>query len=183
MKDFFVSMGLIAAVFFLLTIQEFIPPMGFFGGARLNLVPMLFVYGALVVPFPLMLMLAMIVGFLSDLAILQIVGGSAELGLGWSILFFLVVGLICQGLRPLILRGHWEIHPLMSALTAIVYVALQFGMISLRRFEEGGWFYSDAVTWRIVGPGIVTLIIALPFWFAMAFLTGQLGRRYRGLAA
>jgi hypothetical protein len=183
MKDSLLSLGLIVAVFLLLTIQEFIPPMEFFGGARVNLVPMLFVYGALVVPFPLMLLLAVAIGLLSDLAILQVVGGSAEIGLGWSILFFLAVGLICQGLRPLILRGHWEIHPLMSALTAIVYLALQFGMITLRRFEDGGFFYSDAVTWRILGPGIITLIIALPFWFGMAFLTGQMGRRYRGLAA
>lgn len=172
MRDALLVLGLLIGTFFLLIIQEFIPPMGFLSGARVNLVPILFCFGALIVAFPWMLALTVGVGLMVDLATLQVVGESAEIALGWNVIFYLLIGLLCQGLRPLVLRGHWELHTLMSALTAILYPALQFGMITLRRMEEGGWFYSDVVTWRILGPGMLALFIAPILWFAVTLGMG-----------
>ena len=49
---------LVAAIYLALIAQEFIPPLGFLGGAHLLLVPLLFCYGALWLSFPAMLGLA-----------------------------------------------------------------------------------------------------------------------------
>ena len=51
-----------------IVIQEFIPPLRFLHGARVFLVPMLFCYGALSMPFWAMLLMAIYTGFLTDLA-------------------------------------------------------------------------------------------------------------------
>lgn len=183
MRDPLLALGLVVGTFFLFVLQEFFAPMAMFSGARVNLVPVLFCYGALLLPFPYMLALAVIIGLMSDLATLQVLGSSVEMRLGWSILFFLLVGLICQGLRPLVLRGHWELYTLMSALTASLYIAVQFGMITLRRMEEGGFYFSDVVTWRILGPGIILLVVAPMFWFAVGWATGWMraARRSRDI--
>ncbi len=173
MRDALTVLGLVVGAFFLLVMQEFIPPMGFLSDARVNLIPVVFCYGAMIVPFPLMLVLTVAIGLMCDFATVQVVGGSAEIGLGWSVLFYLLVGLICQGLRPLVLRGHWELHTLMSASTAVLLPALQFAMITFRRMEEGGFFYSSAVTWKILGPGIITLFVAPVFWFALTLVLGR----------
>lgn len=164
--------ALIVGVFFALVVQEFIAPLGVFHGARVNLVPVLFCYGAMALPFPLMLVLATITGFLVDLSALQIIDGVPEIAVGWSAVFYLLAGMICQGLRPLVLRGHWELHSLMSAITAILFVAMQFAMVTLNRLESGGFFWNEAVTWRILGPGIVALFAAPVFWFALALTAG-----------
>jgi len=176
MRDGLLVLGLIIGGFFLIILQEFIPPLAFLSGARLNLIPIVFCFGALLVPFPWMLVLTVGLGLMVDLATVQVVGDSAEIALGWSVIFYLLIGLICQGLRPLVLRGHWELYILMSALTSILYPALQFAMITLRRMEEGGLYYSDVVTWRILGPGMVTLFLAPIFWFAVTLSIGPLLR-------
>lgn len=173
MRDALLVLGLIVATFFLLVLQEFISPLTFLSGARVNLVPVLFCYGALIVPFPFMLVLALGVGLMADLATLQVVESMVEVGLGGSVIFFLMVGLICQGLRPLVLRGHWELHTLMSALTAIMYPAMQFLMITFRRMEDGGFFFNETVVWRILGPGIITLFVAPIFWFVVTWVIGR----------
>jgi len=175
MRDAVLVLGLLVGTFFLLVIQEFIPPMEFLSGARVNLVPILFCFGALIVAFPWMLGLTVGIGLMVDLASLQVVGDSAEIALGWGIIFYLLIGLVCQGLRPLVLRGHWELHTLMSALTAILYPTLQFAMITLRRMEDGGLYYSDVVTWRILGPGILALFIAPIFWFGVTLSMSRHG--------
>ena len=79
---------LVAAVYTALIAQEFIPPLSFLGGAHLLLVPVLFCYGALWLSFPTMLAFALFTGLLSDLAFLHVVGDHVEIGLGWSVLFY-----------------------------------------------------------------------------------------------
>ena len=123
-----------------------------------------------------MIVLAFLTGFLSDFTALQIVHhtneltdldtiqtivGSVELSAGWSILLFVASGLICQGFRPLVLRGHWWLPPLMSAVTVIFYLALQFAMLTMRRFETGGLYFSEVVVWRIFAPGLIAAVLTL----------------------
>ncbi len=183
MKDVLLTAALIVAIFAALIVQEFLPPLGFMSGARIYLVPVLFCYGALILPYPLMIVLALVTGFMSDLAFLQVVAGSVEIPVGWSILAYVAVGSICQGLRPLVLQGHWELHILMSVLTTITLLALQFGMISMRRFEQGGWVWNETVAWRIFGPGIVALVLAPAVYFLATLAYGrneEIGRTARG---
>ncbi len=173
MRDALLTAGLAAAIFVALVIQQFLPAVGFMAGARLSLVPIFFCYGALIVPYPLMIVLALLTGFLADLAALQVVSGAVEIPLGWSILVYVAAGSICQGLRPLVLRGHWELHALMSGLTTTAILALQFGMISMRRFEVGGLVWNETVAWWIFGPGLMALLVAPVIYFAIGLMSGR----------
>ncbi|MGH8047605.1 MAG: hypothetical protein ACREKL_10185 [Chthoniobacterales bacterium] len=176
MKDVLVTLGLAVAIFLGFVIEEFIPPLSIVDGARVYLAPVFFCYGACVLPFPSMIVLALLAGFLVDFSTLQVVwhaaptqdfdtvhnmAASVEISPGWSILLFVAFGLICQGFRPLVLRGHWWLPALMSAALTVVQLGLQFGVITIRRFEEGGLFWSETVAWRIFAPGLVALLLSL----------------------
>ena len=151
--------SLALAIFLALIIQEFIPPLRFLHGARVFLVPMLFCYGALSMPFWAMLLMAIYAGFLTDLAHLNVVNGHVEIALGWSIVVFVFFGLFAHGLQPAFLRGRWWVHVLLSAVCTCVFLALQFVMISFRR---QGFFFNEMVAWRILAPGVIAAAIA-PF--------------------
>ncbi len=184
MKIAITTASLMVAIFAALVLQELWPPVQLFLGARVLLVPLIFCYGALTLPFPVMAGLALFTGLLSDLAVLQVVGESVEISVGWSILVYMGIGAICQGLRPLVLDGHWWIHAGMSAVATSALLALQFFAITLRRFDEGGIIYNDVVLWRILGPGIIALIVAPAFYFVAGFASGRVelpDRAVRGL--
>ncbi len=194
MRDVLLAFGLAAAIFLSFLAQEFIPPIALAAGARVLLVPVFFCYGACVLPFPAMLGLALFAGFLSDFTALQVVTnapemtdldvirtftGSVELSAGWSILLFVASGMICQGLRPLVLRGQWWLPPLMTAGTTLAYLAFQFLGITLRRFETGGLYWSETVAWRIVAPSLLAAALALLVVLIAEFLPGAHERRKR----
>ncbi|MFZ4681388.1 MAG: hypothetical protein ACOYMS_02700, partial [Terrimicrobiaceae bacterium] len=157
------------AVFFALIIQEFIPPVHALNGARVVLVPVLFCYAALAMPAWAMLLFAVYTGFLTDLATLQIVDGRVEIALGWSIVYFVVFGLLAHGFQPAFLRGHWWIHLLLSVLGTCAYLALQYAMICFRR---EGIVFNELVAWRILAPGLIAAIIA-PLLHLLVHLCGQ----------
>ena len=123
-------------------------------------------------PFPCMLVLALFAGFLYDVAYLQFVGGSVEIRAGWSILLFVAFGSICQGVRPLVQRGHWWLPPILSALTTITMLALQFLMISMSRFDSGGLFWNETVAWRILTPGVLASMFSLVLLLVVPLISG-----------
>lgn len=195
MKNVIITAALAVAIFLSFVIQEFIPALQVAEGARVLLAPVFFCYGACVLPFPAMIVLAFLTGFLSDFTALQVVHhnadaadldtlqrivGSVELSAGWSILLFVASGLICQGLRSLVLRGHWWLPPLMSAVTVIFYLALQFAMLTMRRFETGGLYFSEVVAWRIIAPGLIAAALTLALVLAATLGSGWIAER-RGL--
>ncbi len=145
------------AVFIALIIQEFIPPIDALHGARVLLVPMLFCYAALAMPAWAMLLFAVYTGMLTDLATLQIVDGRVEIALGWSIVYFVLFGLLAHGFQPAFLRGHWWLHLLLGALGTCAFLALQYAMICFRREEL---IFNELVAWRILAPGLIAAIIA-----------------------
>ena len=140
------------AIFLALIVQEFIPPVQSLYGARVLLVPMLFCYGALLLPSWGMLLLAVFTGLITDLMYLHIVGGQVEIALGWSIFYFVCFGTLSHGLQPAFLRGQWWLHILLAAVGTSLFLALQYVMICLRR---QGIVLNEAVFWRIVGPGLM----------------------------
>ncbi|MFV0338893.1 MAG: hypothetical protein ACK5LK_11710 [Chthoniobacterales bacterium] len=160
MKDALTALFVIFLIGCALVFQEFFQPMTAYGGARVLFVPMLVVYAALRLPFPYMLLIAFFGGWSSDLMSVHLIDGKAELAVGTSIFFFLIVGSICQGLRVLFLRGQWWLFSLMSGLATSLLLALQFFLISFRRFDSGGLEWNYAVTLRILIPGFIALLIA-----------------------
>lgn len=150
---------LVLAVFFSYVIQEFIGPIHALHGARVLLVPMLFCYAAMVMPAWAMVLLAFYTGFVTDLAYLHVVDGQVEIGLGFSIVFFVLFGLLANGFQPAFRRGHWWLHVLLSALGTSTFLALQFAMISFRR---EGFVFNELVVWRVLAPGAIAAVLS-PF--------------------
>lgn len=172
-------------IFLSFPLQELIPPIAVFHGARVMVAPVLFAYGALAFPYPLMLTLAVFTGLLSDLAYLHVVGGVVEIGLGWSIVYYVLFGSLAHGFQPAFQKGHWWIHMPMSFLGTSLYLALQFVMITFRR---EGIYFGEVTAWRILAPGVMALLLSplvpLIGWLAAPWMAGSPGmmpkRRYSG---
>jgi hypothetical protein len=162
---------LVLAEFVSLAVQEYIPALPY--GARVLLLPLVFFYAALVVPPPGMLFLALTGGFMWDaLVATQMVDGSLEISLGWSIVLYAALGAIMSGFRPLFQRGHgWEIHCLLSGPLLCIFVLSEYLMITFRR---GEFIFPKIIWWRIGGEGLAAMIVS-PFiflvlhWLAVSF--------------
>ncbi len=142
--------------------QLFLPPLDWMYGARIVLVPIIVFYGAMALPFPLMLVLAFLAGLLQDVMTVQVIGDKVEIAFGWSILLYGVLAGIMHGLRPLFIRGRWEVHCLLSGVGTSAILLVQYLMISFRR---GSLDFTREVWWQIGGPGLLALLIApVAFW-------------------
>jgi hypothetical protein len=169
---------LVASAFGALVLQHFIPPLSFMEGARVILMPLVFFYGALALPFAGMLALAFVCGFMWDALTVQIieiglgpatapgVGAASadvvEIAIGWSIVLYALLGSLMSGFRPLFQEGRWEIHCLMSGLCTSLIVLAEFLMVSVRRaaLYNLPFEFNRDIWWRIGGPGLVALVLA-----------------------
>ena len=65
-------------------------------------------------------------------------------------------------LRPLFIRGRWEVHCVLSGVCTSIILLAQYLMISFRR---GSIFFTREVWWQIGGPGLIAMLMApLVFW-------------------
>jgi hypothetical protein len=142
--------------------EFFIPPLQWLYNAHVYIVPVIIFYGAMVLPFPLMLALALYGGLVLDALTVQVIGARVEISLGSSILLYAVLCGIMHGLRPLFVRGRWEIHCILSGICTSAIVLAQYLMITFRR---GSVFFSREVWWQIGGPGLIAMLISpVLFW-------------------
>lgn len=156
-------------VFLAQVIEIFIPPLDWMFNAHVYIVPVIVFYGAMVLPFPLMLSLAFIAGFLWDAMTAQVLDGNVEISFGWSILLYAVLAAIMHGLKPLFNRGRWEVHCVLSGVCTSLILLAQYLMISFRR---GSLIFDSEVWWQIGGPGLLAMLMApLAFW-SLHWLSG-----------
>jgi len=142
--------------------EIFIPPLDWMFNAHIYIVPVIVFYGAMTLPFPLMLCLAFVAGFLWDAMTVQVLGANVEISFGWSILLYAVLAAIMHGLKPLFDRGRWEVHCVLSGVCTSLILLAQYLMISFRR---GSIFFDREVWWQIGGPGLLAMFMApLVFW-------------------
>ncbi len=154
---------LVALVFLAQIMELFIPPLQWMYNAHIYIVPIIVFYGAMALPFPLMLALSFVAGFLLDVFTMQVVGARVEIALGSSIMIYAVLASIMHGLRPLFIRGRWEIHCIMSGICTSLILLVQYLMIAFRR---GSILFTPEAWWQIGGPGVIAMIMApLMFWF------------------
>ena len=113
--------------------------------------PVIVFYGAMALPFPLMLALAFFAGVLLDALTVQVIGGKVEISAGSSILLYGVLAGIMHGLRPLFARGRWEVHCILSGVFTSLIVLAQYLMITFRR---GSLVFTREIWWQIGGPGL-----------------------------
>jgi hypothetical protein len=160
---------LLILVFIAQIAEFFIPPIAWMYNAHVYIVPVIVFYGAMALPFPLMLVLAFFAGAMLDALTVQVLGARVEISLGWSIILYATLALIMHGLRPLFIRGRWEVHCFMSGLCTSLIILAQYLMITFRR---GSLLFTHEAWWQIGGPGLIALLIA-PIVF---FLLNWIGR-------
>jgi hypothetical protein len=142
--------------------EFFIPPLEWMYNAHIYIVPVIVFYGAVALPFPLMLALAFFAGALLDALTVQVIGSKVEISVGWSILLYAVLAGIMHGLRPLFIRGRWEIHCVLTGICTSAIILAQYLMITFRR---GSLLFSREVWWQIGGPGLMAMLMApVVFW-------------------
>ena len=179
MIPFFVV--LLACCFGSLVAQHFIPPLPFLEGARVYLMPLVFFYGALSLPFSLTLLLAFCCGLMWDATTTLVypVKGvpTAELMIGFSVILFAVLGAVMSGFRPLFQRGRWEVHCLMSGVCTSAMLLTEFIAISVRRaaVDGAGFVWAPEIGWRIGGAGLVAIVAAPVVFFGLTFLARLVG--------
>jgi hypothetical protein len=137
--------------------EFFIPSIGWMFNAHVYIVPVIVFYGATALPFPLMLGLAFFAGFLLDAFTVQVIGAKVEIAFGWSILLYAVLAAIMHGLRPLFMRGRWEVHCILTGLCTSTILLAQYLMIAFRR---GSLVFTREVWWQIGGPGLLAMLMA-----------------------
>lgn len=153
---------LLVLTFLAQVLEFFIPPLDWMYNARIYVVPVIVFYGAMALPFPLVLAQAFFAGLLLDLVTVQAIGSRVEISVGWSILLYAVLAAIMHGLRPLFIRGRWEVHCIMSGLCTSAILLSQYLMIAFRR---GSLVFTREAWWQIGGPGVIAMIMApLVFW-------------------
>ena len=142
--------------------EFFIPPLDWMYHAHIYIAPVLVFYGAMALPFPLMLAMALVAGILLDSLTVQVIGSRVEISLGWSILLYAVLAGIMHGLRPLFVRGRWEVHCVLTGICTSAIILAQYLMITFRR---GTFLFTREVWWQIGGPGLMAMLMApVIFW-------------------
>ena len=167
-------------------VEEFIPAISIAQNARLFVAPVFFFSAAVAVPFPVMLVLAFMTGFLWDARYLQIsvtdtmaeavagfgsgstAGGynmamssGMDLRFGASILLFGVIGTVMQGIRPLFKRVRWELPVLMVGVVMAFWLSVQYLLLT---FLRGELFFPFEVLSKLI-TNILLAMLAAPLIF------------------
>lgn len=142
--------------------EFFIPPLDWMYHAHIYIVPVIVFYGAMALPFPLVLAMALFAGVLLDALTVQVIASKVEISLGSSILIYAVLAGIMHGLRPLFIRGRWEVHCVLTGICTSAIILAQYLMITFRR---GTFLFTREVWWQIGGPGLMAMLMApVIFW-------------------
>ena len=183
-------------------VQEFIPGISMAGYATLFLPPVFFFASSVAVPFPMMLILAFITGFIWDaryqpavldtvkaatgslisgpqsLPELTHVGGG--LGFGLSILLFGLLGSFMQGVRPLFKRGRLELPVLLVGFTTFSWLLIEYLIMT---FLRGSLHFPTAVWSKMVTDSLLAML-ASPLIFLLLYSLAGLSHyeiKYEGL--
>ena len=159
--------------------QPYCLPLGKFSGAVVLLFPVMLAYGALALPLAGALALAFCNGLLWDALTVQFLTPGMylrdapveEFPLGWSIILFGVLTMLVHGLRPLFLRGRWDLHCVASGFCTVVILISQYALIT---FKRGGLIFPHDIWARLLLPGFFAMLLAVPVYFGFYLVAGLL---------
>ena len=176
----------LAANFLAIVFQERLPPIPNLFGATVFIFPVFLAYGALALPFAGTLALAFFNGLLWDALTVQFLKPNEaftldapavpEIAVGWSIVLFGVLAILVHGLRPLFLKGRWELHCIASGFCASVILLAEYLMIT---FKRHGLIFPHDLWGRILVPGFFAMVMAIPVYFLFRLLAAALGYTVR----
>lgn len=182
-------------------VQEFIPGIPMAQYATLFLPPVFFFASAVAVPFPMMLVMAFVTGFLWDARYApaaaegvrqmsdSLLGGSAApemelpgggFGFGLSIIIFGLLGIFMQGVRPLFRRGRLELPVLLVGFTTFVWLLIEYVVMT---FMRGSLFFPQMIWTKMVTDTLLAML-ASPVIFLVLYSLAGLSRyeiKYEGL--
>jgi hypothetical protein len=183
-------------------VQEFLPGIPMAQHATLFLPPVFFFAAAVAVPFPVMLLLAFITGFLWDAryhpAVAEVMRNSADalmvssnvptaltpaaggLAFGISILIFGLLGTFMQGVRPLFKRGRLELPVLLVGFTTFSWLLIEYLILTFFR----GSFHFPSAIWSKMVTDTLLAMLAAPLIFLVLYSLAGLSRyeiKYEGL--
>jgi hypothetical protein len=137
--------------------QDCLPPLNGPKPTYILSLPILFTYGALSIRFPPMLALAAFTGFFTDLSTFQVVSGTVEIGIGWSIIVYSVLGTLMQYIRDkTLLQELWWPHPLLSALCTFSLLSFHYIVIALHRDSIS---FNVNVFWKVFVPTVTSFLL------------------------
>ena len=158
--------------------QSYCQPIGRFSGAIVLMFPVILAYGSLALPFAGTLALAFCNGLFWDALTVQILQPGVylqeapvvEARMGWSIVLFGLLAVMTHGLRPLFLRGRWDLHCLASGVMTVVILAAQYAMLT---FVRGGLVFPRELAARILLPGFFAMVLS-PFVYLGFYVVASL---------
>lgn len=148
--------------------QYFIGPVPIMG-ARVLLMQIVMLYGAIALPLPGMIALTFVGGLMWDAMNTLIIGDAAQVSMGWSIALYMALGTVMAGFRPLFVRGRWEIHCLLTGLLIAAIPLAEFIMITVRT-EPIQWVWNREAAWRIGGAGLIATLLSPLLFFVLNYL-------------
>lgn len=167
MKTLLDLAALFLGVLLAFIVQQALPPMAELHEARILLVPMVFCYAAMALPFPAMLAAALYTGFLSDLMYLHVVGGKVEIPVGFSIVYFMILGSVANGFQPALKARNPLPFVLLGGLGTSLFLFIQFAVIT---WQRGGFIWDNSITWRIIAPGVMAALLAPLFYLTLSHI-------------
>ena len=184
-------------------VQEIVPSIPWAYDAILCLVPIVFFSGAITVPYPVMLLLAFFVGFVSDsrhviaeipvhdvadsLTVGKIglgagaTGASAHLSFGYSIFLYGLLGSLMQGIRPLFRRGRWELPVLMTGIATFLLLLLTYLVME---FRSGDFAFPVTIWYYMLASSVLSMIVS-PLMFLLLYRLSRASNyqiRFEGLS-
>lgn len=159
---------LLVMMFAALVLQHFVPALPFVG-ARVLIMQMIMLYGAISLPLPGMIVLTFLGGLMWDCLNLLFVGETAQVAMGWSIALYMALGTIMAGFRPLFIRGRWEVHCLLTGLLLAAIPLAEFVMQTVRT-EPVTWVWNRSIAWRIGGAGLIGTLLSPLLFFVLNYL-------------
>jgi hypothetical protein len=164
---------LLLAMVMAVVLQHFLPAIPTIQ-ARVLVMPIIMLYGAVALPTWGMLTLAFAGGLMWDLLHTQFIDGAPEIGVGWSIVLYAALSAIMSGLRPLFQRGRWEIHCILCGVLIAVMVLAEYLMLSIRR-QPVQFVFNEALWWRIGGAGLTAMFLSPFVFFGLNYLAYLIG--------
>lgn len=153
-------------------LQQFLPAFDALYGARIHLLPLVFLCCAVTIGCAPMLLLAFFCGILTDAQnTLSYVSGDPEiyhttvdnLRFGYSIILFGFVGVLMQGVQPLFRRGVWQLSAVLSGIATFIYLIAEYSVINIVR---GDFYFPAHVFYRIwITSALNMLLSPLLFFF------------------
>lgn len=142
--------------------------------ARLLILPLAFLCCVVTVDFSPMLILAFVCGFIWDAQnALGPQGGDPtiytapadQIRFGYSIILFLIMGVMMQGFQPLFRKGVWQVSVIISGLATFFYLVSEYMLINIVR---GDFLFPKEVFYQIWISAAITMFCA-PILFLVLF--------------